>query len=63
MLLLISILTPNRKNFITVMQNEINKTAKVVVGYFILSILTKAFFNTMEWWGICPTGPLPLPHH
>jgi hypothetical protein len=23
----------------------------------------KAFFNTMEWWGICPTGPLPLPHH
>jgi hypothetical protein len=30
----------NRKNFITVMQNEINKTAKVVVEYFILSILT-----------------------
>jgi hypothetical protein len=28
------------KNFITVMQNEINKTAKVVVGCFILSILT-----------------------
>jgi hypothetical protein len=23
----------------------------------------KAFFNTMDWWGICPTGPLPLPHH
>jgi hypothetical protein len=17
----------------------------------------------MDWWGICPTGPLPLPHH
>jgi hypothetical protein len=31
---------PNRKNFITVTQNEINKTAKVVVGYFILDILT-----------------------
>jgi hypothetical protein len=31
---------PNRKNFITVMQNEITKTSKVVVGYFILSILT-----------------------
>ena len=24
---------------------------------------TKASFNTMEWWGICPTGPFPLPHH
>jgi hypothetical protein len=23
---------------------------------------TKAFFNTMVWWGILPTGPLPLPH-
>ena len=23
----------------------------------------KASFNTMEWWGICPTGPFPLPHH
>ena len=32
--------TPNHKNFITVMQNEIIKTAKVVLGYFILSILT-----------------------
>jgi hypothetical protein len=23
----------------------------------------KAFFNTMGLWGICPNGPLPLPHH
>jgi hypothetical protein len=23
----------------------------------------KAFFNTMDWWGICSTGPLPMPHH
>ena len=23
----------------------------------------KAFFNTIDWWGICPTGPLPLSHH
>jgi hypothetical protein len=25
--------------------------------------INKASFNTMEWWGICPTGPFPLPHH
>jgi hypothetical protein len=24
---------------------------------------SKAFFNTVDWWGICPTGPLPLPHN
>jgi hypothetical protein len=26
-------------------------------------IHSKAFFNTMDWWGIFPTRPLPLPHH
>ena len=29
----------------------------------VLHVFGKAFFNTMDWWGICPTGPLPLPHH
>ena len=27
------------------------------------AVRPKASFNTMEWWGICPTGPFPLPHH
>jgi hypothetical protein len=31
-----------------------------IVKYYIS---VKAFFNTMDWWDIFPTGPLPLPHH
>ena len=27
------------------------------------SISKKAFSNTMDWWVICPTEPIPLPHH
>jgi hypothetical protein len=27
------------------------------------ALQNKAFFNTMDWWGICLNGPLPLPHH
>jgi hypothetical protein len=43
---------------------------KTAITIFFRTIMTelekeiiKAFFNTMDWWDICPTGPLPLPHH
>jgi hypothetical protein len=25
--------------------------------------IDKAIVNTMDWWGILTTEPLPLPHH
>jgi hypothetical protein len=42
------------------MQNEINKTAKVVVGYFILSIL-RHFLIPWSGGAFAPLGPFLCP--
>ena len=49
---------------VTPLDSEHSKSF-VVNGFGVKIVVqaSKASFNTMEWWGICPTGPFPLPHH
>jgi hypothetical protein len=53
--------------------NEKETSGSYVFIYFRITLLHsihdaviemfhyKAFFNTMDWWGICPTGPFLCP--